>query len=99
VTRRTSTGALLGGLEQLWAVVGDGHAENQDAGDIEEDDPKKGLVDGAGDVLARVRRLSEGDADELGAEVGEGGLDDAGPDAQEAAGVTGDDVRVAAHGN
>ena len=84
---------LLGGAEEL-VVVGDGHAEDQDAADVEEDDTAEGLVDGAGDVLARVGGFAESDADELGAEVGEGGLDHACPDTQEAAGRALDDDLV-----
>ena len=93
----TSAGALLGGVEQDGAVVGNGHAEDQHASDVEEDDAQEGLVDGARDVLAGVRGLAKGHADQLGAEVGEGSLHHACPDAEEAAGVAADDGRLAAH--
>lgn len=66
-------------------VVRDGHAQADDAGDVEEDDTHQSLPHGAGHVLAGVWRLAERDTDQLGSEVGEGRLHDGGPDTQETA--------------
>lgn len=79
--------ARAGRADEARVVVGHRHAQADDAGDVEEADAQQRLAHGARHVLARVGRLAKGDADELRAEVGEGGLDDGGPDAEEAAEV------------
>lgn len=69
-------------------VIRDRHAQADDAGDVEEDDTQQCLPHSAGHVLARVGSLAECDTDQLGTEVGEGGLHDGGPHTKEAAQVS-----------
>ncbi|TLD17780.1 uncharacterized protein PgNI_02382 [Pyricularia grisea] len=75
----------LGGTDESFVVVRDGHAEGQDTDDVEEADAPEGLPDGAGDCDPRVRRLAECRAHDFGARVREARLDHAGPETQEAA--------------
>lgn len=75
----------LGGPDQSFVVVGDRHAEGQDADDVEEADAPEGLPDGPGDGDPRVRRLAKRGAHDFGARVREACLDHAGPETQETA--------------
>ena len=57
---------LLVGENQVFRVVRHVHAEEQDAKDVEKQDPIKGQFDRSWDRLARILRLSHGHTDELG---------------------------------
>lgn len=72
----------------MLVVVGHGHAETYDSDNVEKDDSHERLSDGCGHVLARVGCLAKGNTDKLRSEVGKRGLNDRGPYAQEAAGVS-----------
>lgn len=75
--RGGSTGGLFGGKGKLIRVVGDEHADEEDGEAVEEEDSVKGELDGAGDRLAGVLGLGDGDTDKLSTKVGKGGVDHA----------------------
>lgn len=74
---RTSGCAVSEG--ELLGVVGDKHAEEEDGQAVEEQDPVEGELDGAGNGLARVLRLTDGHTNQLGTKVGEDGVDQGAP--------------------
>lgn len=61
--RGRGTGLGLGGKGKLLGVVGDDHADEEDADAVEEEDSVKGELDGAGNGLARVLGFGDGNTD------------------------------------
>ena len=89
-------GGFLGAREvvrgQGLVAGADADADDEGAEDVEEEDAPEDAADGLGDVLAGVGSFTGGDGDHFGAAVGEGGVDEGGPETGEAAGVAGADV-------
>ena len=85
--RGAGTGlVLVVGKCQVGRVVGHNHSDEEHTETVEEEDTVEGKLDGLGDAAARVLGLAGGDTDELGAEVGKGGVDHDGPETEELAG-------------
>jgi hypothetical protein len=80
----TATSLLLGCRQQLSVIPGHCHANGDDAANVKQNDADQRLVDSARHVPAGVRGLAECNANQFRAEIGEGGLHDRRPDAQEA---------------
>ncbi|GKT67100.1 hypothetical protein ColTof4_12728 [Colletotrichum tofieldiae] len=68
------------------------HANEKDTQAVEEQDTVEGQLDRTGNGLAGVLGLGDGDTNKLSAQVGEGGVDHAGPETEEAASVASVDV-------
>ena len=79
--------------EQLVAVVGNKHSENENTNDVEASYPPKSLFDGPGNILVRVRGLAECHPDHLGAGVGKASLTNACPPPQQIARGSFEEVR------
>ena len=77
--RGRGAGGGFSGEDEAFGVVGDEGADEEDGEDVEDDDAPEGQLDGAGDDFARVLGFADGDADEFGAEVGEGCCHECGP--------------------
>lgn len=93
--RREESAAVRGG-----GVAGRGHTEtsDEDTEDVEEEDADVDILDGTGEGLARVLGLTGGDGDDLGSDVGEGGLDEDGEETEEAT-ESAVDAHVLNHGS
>lgn len=74
---------VLGG--EAGGGVGDVEPDEEDGDDVEEEDAPEDVFDDAGDVLVRGRRLAGRDGDGFRAAVGEGGGDEDGGEAADAA--------------
>lgn len=93
------TGLLAVGKGELLGVVGDNHADEEDTEAVEDQDTVEGQLDGLGNAAARVLGLASGDTDQLGTEVGKGGVDHDGPEAEEAARLARDGEVAESHGD
>ncbi|XP_077660438.1 uncharacterized protein AFUA_3G01550 [Aspergillus fumigatus Af293] len=80
-------GGVGGVRDQVGVVVGDQQPDEEDGQDEEDENAEEGLADGGGDRLLGVLGLSGGDTHELGALVGEAGLDQDGPESYEFGGI------------
>lgn len=63
---RRELGTLGLTVDELGLVVRDGEADDEQGGDVDEGDTPEGVLDGRGERLAGVGRLSRGKTDELG---------------------------------
>lgn len=79
------TGLDLVGEGKLLGVVGDDHADEEDAQAVEEEDTVEGELDGAGNRLTGVLGFGDGNTDKFSTKVGKGGVDHARPEAEELA--------------
>lgn len=84
-------GRLAAGVEQVRARGRDDDAREEDEAYEDDQDPQKGLADGAREVALRVPALGRGEGQHLGAAVVDGGQDESLPEAVDS---VGDGTRV-----
>lgn len=87
--RGGGTGPGTVGEGKIRRVVGNEHAQEKDGQAVEEQDAVEGELDRTGDGLAGVLCLADGDTNQLRTEIGEDGVDQRSPEAEEFALVTG----------
>lgn len=80
--------------EQVLVVIWHQHTQEEGAENVEEEDTPEDSLDGLGDVLARVLRLTGSAGDGLDTTEGKGSVDERREEAQEASLVAGAEVLV-----
>ena len=77
------------GESELLGVVGDDHADEEDAEAVEEENSVEGELDGLGDRTTRVLGLASSHTNEFGSEVSESSVDHDGPETKESLHIRG----------
>ena len=77
------------GESELLGVVGDDHADEEDAEAVEEENSVEGELDGLGDRTTRVLGLASSNTNEFGSEVSESSVDHDGPETEESLHIRG----------
>lgn len=81
--RSRSSCRCLISLREVFVVVGDEHAEEEDTQNVKKQDPVECKLDGTRNGLAGVLRFSDGHTDKFGAEVCKHGVDERAPESVE----------------